>query len=69
MTKPSLPKEFEVVRNAARRALHPIKPADASTQTPNADFLFDATRSDAGRSLPPIILSIFFLWSFWVSKT
>jgi hypothetical protein len=61
VTKPSLPKEFEVVRNAARRAIDPIKPADASTQTPAADFLFDAQRSDAGRSLPPYYLVYFLL--------
>jgi hypothetical protein len=49
------------VRSAARRAINPIKPADASTQTPNADFLFDAQRSDAGRSLPPYYLVYFLL--------
>jgi hypothetical protein len=61
VTKPSFPKEFEVVRNAARRAINPIKPADASTQTPDANFLFEAKRSDAGRSLPPYYLVYFLL--------
>jgi hypothetical protein len=59
VTEPSLPKEFEVVRSAARRAINPIKPADASTQTPNADFLFDAQRSDAGRSFAPLLSCLF----------
>jgi hypothetical protein len=61
VTKHSLPKELEGVRDAARRAINPIKPADASTQAPNADFLFDAERSDAGRRLPPYYLVYFLL--------
>ena len=61
MTKRSLPKELEVVRNAARRAINPLKPADASTQAPNRNFLFDAARSDAGRNLPPYHLVYFLL--------
>ena len=61
MTKRKLTKQLEVVRNAARRAISPIKPADASTQTPTPTFLFEAQRSDAGRSLPPYYLVYFLL--------
>jgi hypothetical protein len=53
--------EFDVVRNAATRAINPIKPADESTQSPARNFLFDAKRSDAGRSLPPYYLVYFLL--------
>jgi hypothetical protein len=61
MTKPSLPKELEAVRAAASRAINPIKPADATTQAPDDNFLFDAKRSDAGRNLPPYYLVYFLL--------
>jgi len=47
----SLPKELHKVRDAARRAIHPLKPADASTQA-EAKFLFTARGTDAGRNLP-----------------
>src|SRR5208337_2675135 len=59
--RPVLPKELEAVRDAARRAISPLKPADASTSSPNPNFLFDAKRSDAGRSLPPYYLVYFLL--------
>ncbi len=57
----AIPKELEPIRNAARWAINPLKPADASTKAPNRDFLFTAVRSDAGRSLPPYYLVYFLL--------
>jgi len=60
MTKIGLPKELEGIREAARRAINPIKPADASTQA-ESKFLFTAKRTDAGRSLPPYYLVYFLL--------
>src|ERR1017187_2517554 len=60
VTKIGLPKELEEVRDAERRAIDPIKPADASSQA-DAKFLFTATRTDAGRNLPPYYLVYFLL--------
>jgi len=60
MTEIVLPTELEGVREAARRALAPIKPADAGSRTA-ADFLFTAERTDASRNLPPYYL-IYFLF-------
>lgn len=57
---PSIPHEFESVRNAALRALGPVRPADSSTQA-EKNFLFDAKRTDAGRDLPPYYLVYFLL--------
>jgi hypothetical protein len=58
--KPSLPKELEPIRDAARRELGLLKPADERTSAPE-HFLFNAKRSDAGRSLPPYYLVYFLL--------
>lgn len=58
--KPSLPKELEPVRDAARKALGRLKPSNADTVAPDK-FLFSAKRSDAGRRLPPYYLVYFLL--------
>jgi hypothetical protein len=58
--KPSLPSELEPIRKAALRALGPVQPADDKTQA-DKNFLFDAKRSEAGRSLPPYYLVYFLL--------
>ena len=60
MTGIVLPTELEGVREAARRALAPIKPAGADSRAaPN--FLFAAERADASRNLPPYYLIYFLL--------
>jgi hypothetical protein len=61
MRRPAIPKEFEPTRDAAQRAINPLKPADTSTKAPSQDFLFSAARSDAGRKLPPYYLVYFLL--------
>ncbi len=55
-----LPSELEPVREAARCALGPVKPATESTQA-DKDFLFNAKRTDAGRKLPAQHLVYFVL--------
>jgi hypothetical protein len=60
MTQIPLPTELEAVRAAARRAIAPIKPADASSQAAK-DFLFVAQRAEASGDLPPYYL-IYFLF-------
>jgi hypothetical protein len=60
MTGSAVPPEFEGVREAARRAIAPLKPADASSRA-NADFLFTAEQADASRHLPPYYLIYFLL--------
>jgi hypothetical protein len=57
---PSLPPEIEAVREKARRALGPVKPATDSTPA-DGDFLFKAHRTDAGRKLPAQHLVYFVL--------
>jgi hypothetical protein len=56
----ALPPELEGVREAARRAVFPIKAADASTKA-DQKLLFNATRINAGRRLPPYYL-VYFLF-------
>ncbi|ACK80711.1 hypothetical protein AFE_3175 [Acidithiobacillus ferrooxidans ATCC 23270] len=56
----NLPDHLQRVRAAAERALAPIRPAGASTATPQ-NLLFDAQRTDAGRNLPPYYLVYFLL--------
>ena len=55
-----LPPELEPIRQAARRALGPIVPATDQTVA-DKDFLFDAKRTNAGRSLPAYYLVYFLL--------
>jgi type I restriction enzyme R subunit len=50
MTQTSLPPEFEKVREAARRALEPIKPTRVGSHAA-PDLLFTAKRTDASRDL------------------
>jgi hypothetical protein len=57
---PDVEKELGEIREAARRAIAPIKPADASTQA-DANFLFTAKRTNASHSLPPYYLVYFLL--------
>jgi hypothetical protein len=56
----TLPPELEKVRQYARRAIDPIKPADKNTEAEDK-FLFTASRTDAGRGLPPYYLVFFLL--------
>ncbi len=56
----TLPPELEKVREYARRAIGPIKPADDDTEA-EEDFLFTATQTDAGNKLPPYHLVFFLL--------
>ena len=56
----SLPTELEAVRDAARKALGRLRPADNATAAPG-NFLFSAQRSDAGRLLPAYYLVYFLL--------
>ncbi|WP_454649216.1 hypothetical protein [Bradyrhizobium liaoningense] len=60
MTGIVLPTDLESVREAARRALAPIRPTDASSRAA-LNFLFTAERADASRNLPPHYL-IYFLF-------
>jgi len=55
-----IPSELEVVRETARQAISPIKPVDTGTEA-DKKFLFTATRTDAGRRLPPYYLVYFLL--------
>ncbi|OAZ10657.1 hypothetical protein [Thalassospira indica] len=52
--------DIETVRARAQRAISPLKAADASTCAPKG-FLFNAKRTDAGRTLPPYYLVYFLL--------
>lgn len=56
----TLPKHLTSIRDAAMRAIAPIRTADSSTSA-EPDFLFSAKRSDAGRELPPYYLVYFLL--------
>lgn len=56
----NIPQELESIREAARRELGRLKPADINTFA-QKDFLLKATRSDAGRALPPYYLVYFLL--------
>jgi hypothetical protein len=58
--KTPLPPELERVRELAHRVILPIKPADSSTQA-EKQFLFSATRTEAGRKLPSYHLVYFLL--------
>jgi hypothetical protein len=57
-TKIRLPQELENVRDASRRAIEPIKPADAQTR---ANPIFVASPTNASRDLPPYYLIYFLL--------
>lgn len=52
--------DIDIVRARALKAISPLKAADASTRAPKG-FLFNAKRTDAGRSLPPYYLVYFLL--------
>ena len=58
--KKPIPAELESVREAARQALGPISPVSDVTHA-DKEFLFNAKRSEAGRSLPPYYLVYFLL--------
>lgn len=55
-----LPPELEPTREAARRALGKLLPAQESTSA-DSKFLFNAQRTEAGRKLPPYYLVYFLL--------
>jgi hypothetical protein len=55
-----IPKEFDELRERARQAISPLKPADDHTKADDK-FLFMAKRTDAGRRLPPYYLVYFLL--------
>lgn len=55
-----LPAEIELVRDAARSAIAPVRPADAATKA-DKDFLLTARRTDASDDLPPYYLVYFLL--------
>ena len=54
----ALPRELELTRAAARRAIGSIKPADPSA---HKNFPFSGERTNGGRSLPPYYLVYFLL--------
>src|ERR1043166_6251800 len=56
----TIPPELELTREAALRALGPIKPADSNTQA-SEGFLFSAKRTQASDELPPYYLIYFLL--------
>jgi hypothetical protein len=56
----NLPEELVPIREAARRAISPLKSADGDTKA-DKQFLFNARRSDAGENLPPYYLVYFLL--------
>lgn len=55
-----MPDHLNRIRDAALRAISPIKAADSETQA-SADFLFKAQRTKAGQDLPPYYLVYFLL--------
>lgn len=59
-TATPLPPDLEPVRQAALRAIAPIKAATESTVA-DETFLFNAKRTEAGRTLPPYYLVYFLL--------
>ena len=62
-----IPVEFVSVREAALRAISPVKPADESSI--GIRQLFFARRTAAGKESPPYYL-VYFHWSiFWDSTT
>jgi hypothetical protein len=52
--------QIETVRTRAQKAISPLEPADFSMRAPKG-FLFNAKRTDAGRTLPPYYLVYFLL--------
>ncbi|MFA6413527.1 MAG: hypothetical protein WCW53_12595 [Syntrophales bacterium] len=60
MNQSEIPNEFEELKQQVLRVLHPIKAADANTKA-DKHFLFNAQRTNAGRSLPPYQLVYFLL--------
>jgi hypothetical protein len=60
MKESEIPKKFEELKGKVLHALQPIKAADANTRA-DKHFLFNAQRTNAGRSLPPYQLVYFLL--------
>lgn len=54
------PVELEAVRQAALRALAPIRPTDSNTKA-DKKFLLNGKRTEAGKHLPPYYLVYFLL--------
>lgn len=66
MSNQTLPPELLDVRDNARRAIAPIKPADANTKfrsTKISEGLYASGRTNAGQNLPPYYLVYFLLVS------
>jgi hypothetical protein len=55
-----IPEQFDEIRERARHAISPLKPADDQTKADDK-FLFTAERTEAGRRLPPYYLVYFLL--------
>jgi len=68
MPKFSIPPKFDEIREKAREALLPVKPAGDNTNA-ERDFLFTAKRTAAGEKLPRIIWCTSCLLNFWNSET
>ncbi len=62
-SRPSVPAQFEPIRQAALRALGPVRPAGLNTLADHK-FLFTAQRTEAGRDLPAYYLVYFLLVDF-----
>lgn len=60
MAKLSMPEDKNILVQRALSALGNVKPADQNTIAPK-DFLFKASRTNAGRELPPYYLVYFLL--------
>ncbi|MFU1636039.1 hypothetical protein [Aeromonas veronii] len=60
MTKINLPDDIELLKDRCYSAISPVKRADQNTPT-EKHFLFNAKRTQAGRSLPPYYLVYFLL--------
>lgn len=52
--------DFDTVRERALKAIYPLKAADTGSLAPRG-FLFEAKRTEAGRTLPPYYLVYFLL--------
>lgn len=60
MAANKIPKEFEIIRQAALRAIQPIQPVEEQIIA-DGNFPFNTQRTNAGRALPPYYLVYFLL--------
>lgn len=61
MTAGPTPPDIDRIRALARQAIAPLKPVDNTTAEIDGQKLFHASRTNAGRSLPPYYLVYFLL--------